>query len=685
MKKSVVMLLLVFLTLGTYAYAKDEALEEVVITATRTEQAPEKAPAIVEVKTADEVRKANVRTVDEAIMTMPGVISDRSNGILGFSDEHPSFVMRGFTADSQNLVIMDGQIMNNYEGEVQWWTIPTENIERIEVVKGPMSSLYGGGAMGGVVNIITRDYYQNSIALSHGSYNTDSAAVSLGAPLGDVTLNLGFRTITTDGKEFLVDDDGETAGIPFYYANGDLSYITGYRRSTIESQALNLGLTWDMTPDSYLGLKYGYTTKDWKPQTQFDINGDDTAYHVKQQETKNYLVTYNNTALENVEFIVHAGLTDNFKDFWKRSPTHPFDSFRPNSHYNADAQANIVLPFDNTLTLGVDGSQKRVSSYWGRSNGSNFDTERGKMRTYGAFLQDQWDAADFLTLYAGVRYDHWKAYDAELFSTSDTMPPLSDAKESYVSPKLSVVLRPDEATVIRVSGGDAFRAPELWDMYTYSSASGADGSTLPNPNLKPETTRSYEGSIERTFFGDLTAGVTYFSNHIDDMIYRINVPYLAGHEDDEQCQNVGESYTKGWELGLDYQVFDWLKLSANQTRMRTRITDAGSLSNQDLAGKEFTKVPRITTNAAVGLTYKGLYTDIIYRQVSDRYSEDDNSDYLDHCYYGYDAYAIANLQFGYSGEHFEFSANIDNLFDRNYWDNYDQGARTYSVKFTARL
>ncbi|MCG2710457.1 MAG: TonB-dependent receptor plug domain-containing protein, partial [Thermodesulfovibrionales bacterium] len=139
----------------TKVQTKEETkLEEIVVTATRTEKEIESVPGSVAVITKDDIKKRNIKSVDEALNLIPGVFNRRGKGLM---DTLSSVTLRGIPGEYRTLILMDGITLNNaYTGSVQWGGLAPEDVERIEVVKGPFSSLYGGYAMGGVVHIITK-------------------------------------------------------------------------------------------------------------------------------------------------------------------------------------------------------------------------------------------------------------------------------------------------------------------------------------------------------------------------------------------------------------------------------------------------------------------------------------------------------------------------------------------------
>lgn len=145
-------------------------LQEMVVTATKTLKELKETPASVDVVTAQDIQERNVKSVPEALQQLPGVyMSQVAQG---------SIQIRGFESDNI-LILLDGMPMNTtYNNNMEWEMLPVENIERIEVVKGAGSSLYGGRAVGAVVNIITKDQTmvkgesKINAVLDYGSNNT---------------------------------------------------------------------------------------------------------------------------------------------------------------------------------------------------------------------------------------------------------------------------------------------------------------------------------------------------------------------------------------------------------------------------------------------------------------------------------------------------------------------------------
>lgn len=156
------------------------SLEEVVVTATRTPENISKVPASVTVVTQDQIAKKNAVTITDALKDYSGIFVSRPKGL---ADNSGDTQIRGF-ADDSILVLYDGMPMNNaYDGDINWAAIPIDNVAKIEIVRGAASSLYGGRAVGGVINIISKnppEHFTTKVGMLYGSNGTWRKDVSVG-------------------------------------------------------------------------------------------------------------------------------------------------------------------------------------------------------------------------------------------------------------------------------------------------------------------------------------------------------------------------------------------------------------------------------------------------------------------------------------------------------------------------
>ncbi len=189
----------------------------------------------------------------------------------------------------------------------------------------------------------------------------------------------------------------------------------------------------------------------------------------------------------------------------------------------------------------------------------------GESKTWALYLQEEWDLLNNLTIYLGARYDWWKVFDG--YSGKPNLEEKYKSNtDSHVSPKISLVYKPLENTVLRLSAGNAFRPPTIYELYrtwqwwstTYQS----------NPNLKPETVWTYEAGVEQYLFNKKTKlNITGYLNHIDDLVYT----RIEGHN--KIRTNAGKGRTYGLETGINHKLFPWMNIWTNLTLTNAKITD----------------------------------------------------------------------------------------------------------------
>ena len=160
-------------------------VNEVIITSTQTIRLLEDIPAQVNIIKSEEIEEFPLSTVDDILKTTANVYVNRSWGIFS---KNASVTMRGLESSSRTLILIDGVPKNKISGgSVSWHNVNPDNIERMEIIKGPASALYGNNAMGGVINIITKKPKEKLSALAkayYGSYNTYGASLNVSAMSG---------------------------------------------------------------------------------------------------------------------------------------------------------------------------------------------------------------------------------------------------------------------------------------------------------------------------------------------------------------------------------------------------------------------------------------------------------------------------------------------------------------------
>ncbi len=722
MKKLVLFLaVLIFFTFAARGYSQDKVykLEEVVVTATRTEKEPDKAPGSVTVIKADEIKKLKIDAIDEAIKWETGLYARRTKGL---AYNMPSINMRGLPKQDRTLVLLDGMPINSGSwGGVDFNELSIEDVERIEVIRGPMSALYGGNSMGGVINIITKTpkrFYANA-SYGYGTDNTYRYIVSVGDRFWDrLSLDVGHEREETNGyPTSLVTSKIKSGAATLkggwltYSSSGTPKWVIGDRGdNTAKRWNVHAKAVYDITDTGRLTLSFqkGLHRYDYdRPHTYLkdqngrltysgyvDVGGGKRAkaapkyyvYYGGEGEAEYY---YTTLIYEDIfgpfHFNGKAGYQrwNSWYDTAKpRNSNQGFDDapgeLSDSNTYSwfADLQATVKLLKTHTLTFGYyfryddyDGDDFKLSYYRDEDSRTQKTLEvEGKDRFISFYGQDEWNILKKLTLYTGIRIDWWKAYDGYSSKAGDF-----DEKEDYcISPKFSAVYSPLKDTIIKASIGRAFRAPNIGELYkTWTWGSRTYHS---NPGLDPETLWNYEVDIIQYLFSrKVKITGTYFHTDIDDLIYS----YYQGR--DKYKDNVADAEIDGYELGITIRPIKWLKFWGNYTYHDSEITSCDK--RPELEGKAFAEVPISMANVGADLSYRWIKASIAAQYIGNIYKSELNDDVPD-VYGGYTRrYWICDARLSVSPiDKLEVSASIRNMFDKEYYEYEVGNGRTYFVE-----
>ena len=717
----------VFMLISFTAFAEDAVtLEETTVTATRTATAVEKAPASVSIITKEEIEEQNISTIDDALRYETGVMMGRNKGLQSAT---PSVTLRGLDGQDRTLIMIDGIPMNDgYSAGVTWTQLGVQNVDRIEITRGPASSLYGGHALGGAINIITHKPAgrEGQVTVGYGSDNTKKTSVSYGDTISDkFGIRIGYEKETTDGyptgliRRSL--KSKQPSGTQLY--GGSMTQTTsGSDRLVVGDSGDNWGKRENVniqtyfTPDvkSMLNLnfqwgrhEYGYDrpNSDLKDASGNTANSGYVALPSGEYASVspyNY-VYYNGDGYEsytNYSAIyerdmkavnIKAKLSYSKKDKWYTTAgsSGSYDD-APGSLTDSDVntwyseiQASGNIGKKHLLTGGIsyraddyDQSGYTLSFYRDESSRtSKKDLTEGSTSTYGIYIQDEWKLPASFTLYAGVRYDSWKATDGKSGSIGSEEE-FSDTDDSAVTPRFSLVWQPLENTTLRTSYGTAFRPPTIYDLYrTWQSGTTTYHS---NPDVKPEKLESYEIGFDQFFMEKrIKLTGTVYRSEIEDALERI------GSGSDRYMQNVGKARIDGLELGLEVAPMKKMKLWANASWLDTEVLDYDE--NTDIEGKKLTDVPERTYNVGGSYKWKMITFAVDGNYKGRVYTSDENDD-VDDVYGGHtrvwlwNAKVIADI-----GKHFSVSGAVNNIFDEDYFDYYVGRERNYMVELTAKF
>ena len=491
----------------------------VVVTATRSPLAADRSPASVSVIDGEKLRREGITTIVDALRQVPGLSIVQTGSYGGAT----SLFIRGGESKFAKVLI-DGVAVNDAGGSFDFSNLTTDNIDRIEIVRGPASVLYGSDAMAGVVQLFTRG--------GEGRMHGDASA--RGGALGTYDGDASVRGSNDHLSWSLAGAQHRTDGIQLFNS--------GFRQSTGSAK---LGYTqgdFDATASARLGDNILHFPTDGSGQV-VDSNavrqddrlsvGIDAGYRLTQQLTLRLALS---------SYGVH-GTTDD-------QPDSPGDIFSYNYttsdrsyRRSGDLRVNVALPASAQLTVGG-----QVEREWQTSQtftGGSFNGYTARRRTEGAYAQLLLAPTDQSTLALGGRLEHNERFGD--FGTYRTAGSVEVAT----------------GTRLRASLGTAFREPTIAENYGGPYAIG-------NPDLTPEHAVSYDVAVEHDVAGWGSASVTYFNNSFRDLIdykYSATAPNYF---------NLARTRAAGVELEgkatLPYNVV----ADGSLTYLDARVVDPGS-------------------------------------------------------------------------------------------------------------
>ena len=707
------------------AEEKTTRMDEIVVTATRTEKAVEDSPGSVAVVTKKDIENKNLVTIDESMNGTAGVYNQRTKG---FMETSPRVMVGGITGYQRTLVQVDGIAMNNaYTGNVYWNLFTPEDIQRVEIVKGPFSSLYGGYAMGGVVNMITKMPEKREFTVKEGygsAWNRGDAPndmktfyTSYGDKIDKFRIFVGYSNKATNGyvNSYTTSTSQPTAGMTGWTATTDR---TGVRRYLIGNQGQQdamadnetVKLGYDFTDTSkalFTYMRGHYTYSYGIPDTYLRNAAGNPVYAYGSTKEGAYLSSAGGSTIQNiynlqyetrfssVKVKLNAGLVDVPADYYV-TPTSSSATISggtgtltstTSGSNNLDLQLTMpasdrqILTFGGTYRNGWSNQTNTMLALW-RDTGSASTLayqSQGKDRTFALFIQDEITLTEKLTAYIGAREDRWETYDgyANQVGTGAFQKYYDSRSATNFSPKGALVYKPFEQTTLRASAGTAFRPPTVYELYATSVSSGItyQGAS----NLNPETTTSWDVGIDQGLWKGAKIKARYFENYIKDLIYAMTVSSTL-----QQKINAGRAESKGVEVEAEQRFDKWLRLFANFTYTGAYIKE--NIAAPNSVDKRMTYVPDIMVNVGGDLEKGPVGLTIIGRYVGKRYALDDNSDTVNSVYGSYDPFFTADAKVRYKiFPWVTASLSVNNIFGEQYYGYYLSPGRSWFMDLTFKF
>lgn len=625
-------------------------LDEVIVTASRYETEIKDVPASVTLITREMIENSGSLKIDDLLSIYAGIDVARSS----FLSHSADVVLRGMGSGmpGRTLILLDGTPVNKADtGSANWDLFRPDNIERIEIIRGPASVLYGSSAMGGVINIISKKPDEKPVAVeanaSYGTFDTLETGGGLSGKLDTFGYDISYNRLESDGYNPVPEEERSESDVARY----------------LEENHFNAKITYELPNRSDLSLSHLFY--DDKHGEGTKIRHNDGVYRKWKTNATNVDYEWSSGPMD----WAFKAYYNNEDYFWNR------ESLR-NSAYTwyqvdvdriddgASLQSTFPILSAHLITSGIDYKFGSVDGgdYYIISRDSASDDvvhNEGKQQTYSLFINDHYNANDEIIVDTGIRYDYVKSYDGSFSDSSGSLQSevFPDENWSHVSPKVAALYRIGDNTTIKGSIGTSFRAPILDDMYRNGILRGKIYAA--NPDLGPEKLISYEAGMDHQFAEAFSAGVSGYYSVGDDFFYPIMVGIDASTGRDlYQRKNIGSVHIYGLEWEVQWVAGEMFKVSGNYTYNVSKID---SFSEQpELEGKYLEDSPVHKAGISLSFQHPSVFrAEISGRYVGERYGDTDNTEEEK-----LDPYFVANLKISRDfSEHLSAYATVDNLFN----------------------
>jgi outer membrane receptor for ferrienterochelin and colicins len=667
-------------------------LEQVVVTGTRTEHFIKDVPVRTEVITAKAIRNKNAVNLYQALEGTPGIRVENQCQYCNFT----MIRMQGLGAEHTQVLINGQPMYSGLAGVYGLQQLSTVDIDKIEVVKGAGSALYGSGAVAGAINIVTKepDFIPTStVDVQFGSYATNKYDVS--SSMRNEKGNIGLNIFAQRYNEGVIDETGPgltqnevrikdgisdrvmtnltNAGFGLYIDNAFLKNdkLTIRGKSVFEKREggtmtddyfrnpLTDG-TENVTTDRYeASINYNKKLK-----TNSGLNFS-FAYvnHDRNATNDSYLGDYMATHNDNVPDL--RDMRPYLANENSFNSTLSFNSVVGKHSFIAGLQAFHSRLEESGMYIVVD----EASPYRGASYRSVADKSA---REFGLFVQDEWAVTDKFMVVPGIRFDHHHSgeeytSDKQVFATSNF--PKTNFEEAAINPRLAVKYTVTDKFTLRATGGTGFRAPYGFseDLHLCSGSPRVWKSS----GLNPERSLSYNLSAD--YYGlYIRVSVNLFRTNLKDKIGFTNADTnVAALGYDYQWKNIDDASVQGIELSIIGNVAKNFDLGIDATLNRGMYKNV----REDWAGTVYeaesrfiSRFPATTANVKAEyspktwtFTLTGNYQGNMY---IDYYNEDIDPDAGDQSKIKKtDPFMIFNARASKTLKKFRIYAGVNNIFD----------------------
>jgi outer membrane cobalamin receptor len=577
-------------------------IEQTIVTATRSEQRVADVPASVSVVGHEQIERSPAVVADDVLRQVPTFSLFRRTSSLVANPTAQGVSLRGIgpSGVSRSLVLLDDVPFNDpFGGWVYWTRVPLMGAERIEIVDGATSSLYGNYAMGGVINIVSNRAMPATVIFKPQYGNRGTPKMDLFA--SDVWRRLGVSfdatTLHTDGYKIVAPEEiglvDNEANVRYQNASGKLDYnptdrVNLFFRAGVFDEKRNNGKIGEVNDTNWKSASGGaHLRLQDGSNVEARVFIDREKFHQNTFAVAAGRNSSNLTLDKNVPTDAEGTMAQWSRAFQMNSQAHAFSVGTDFRHIKGDSDE-----FTYAAATGLTAQLHRVAG--------------GTQKFFGMFAQDLMELTPKVQVTLSARIDHWRNYNAQIRETTIATG-LATANDRNLPDKSSTTASPRIAALYRVSDrvsawgsiSTGFRAPTLKELYSPFRV----GAVLTNSNeaLDPERLTGGELGVSVAPTRNLTVRGTWFDNRVNDAIANVTV---AANGNTRQVQNLGSTNIAGFQTDVAYRANRFLSIGGGYifdiAKVHEATTDAAGVN---LTGKFLAEVPKNRGSLHIAFTH----------------------------------------------------------------------------------
>ena len=651
--------------------------EQLTVTATRSEQRVADVPASINIVSREQIEQSPAVVADDVLRQVPTFSLFRRTSSIASHPTAQGVSLRGVgpSGVSRTLVLLDQVPFNDpFGGWVYWTRVPLMDAERIEIVDGATSSLYGNYAMGGVINIVTHRASPRTVVFKpqYGNRNTPKMDLFASDMWGKLGVTLNATTFDTDGYTPVHEEERGRIDIPanveYQSASGKLDYnptdrVNLFFRAGIFSEERSNGKI-DEINDSTSKSGSGGVGLRFADGSSVDAR----IFFDRQKFHSTFFAVPGSTPPRN----------DIFLTLDQNVPTNAVGTMLQwnRAIRGAGSRTHIVSAGYDFRWIDGDSNEQTFGLATGMTPILN-RISGGTQKIGGLFVQDIIELTGKLQLTGSIRFDSWRNYNAHNFETTiATGQPtannreLADKSDNAFSPRGAVLYRATDRVSVWGSVSNGFRAPTLNELYRQFRVGAI--LTLANEELGPERLTGVEAGVSVAATDRVTVRGTVFNNRVKDPVANVSINALGTVR---QRRNLGSTNIGGFQTDVSYRVNGYWGVSGAYLFDIAKVHEAETdVAGENLTGNYLAEVPKHRATFAVNYTNPRYVNVAVENQFIGHQFDDDRNEaailprVTGKTEIGLPAYSVTNLTIARTvNRNIDLFFGVQNLFGTLYY------------------